>query len=174
VSLDAPGLWQFALDYTPRQPNVFVNLYNNEWNTNFPEWQDGTWASRVRVWPTAKDATTAEALIVPAWEARLPLLAAAADGPAGSLPPTQSGLQLSRKGVLVTAFGPNPDGEGTVLRVWEQAGVTNELTVTLPGNFRSATPVTLRGEALGEPLPVRDCVLTFPLKAYAPASFILK
>ena len=174
VSLDAPGLWKFALDYTPRQPNVFVNLYNNEWNTNFPEWQDGTWASRVRVWPTAKDATTAEALIVPAWEARLPLLAAAADGPAGSLPPIQSGLQLSRKGVLVTAFGPNPDGEGIVLRVWEQGGVSGEITATLPGKFRSATPANLRGEKLGAPLPIKDSVLTFPLKAYAPASFIIE
>jgi hypothetical protein len=174
VSLDAPGLWQFALDHTPREPNVFVNLYNNEWNTNFPEWQGGSWTSRVRLWPVAQGANLAEALVAPAWEARLPLLAAAAAGPAGSLPPTQGGLQLSRAGVLVTAFGPNPDGAGTLLRVWEQAGVAGPLTVTVPGKSGSARPVNLRGEPLGAPLPVRDGALTVTLKAYAPASFLLQ
>ena len=86
VSLDEPGLWKFSLDYTPKKPTVFVNLYNNEWNTNFPEWQDGSWSSRVRLWPTGRNFGIAQALIVPSWEARLPLLAAAADGPAGKLP----------------------------------------------------------------------------------------
>ena len=174
VSLGAPGLWKFSLDDPPRQPSVFVNLYNNEWNTNFPEWQGGSWTSRVRLWPTAKNASVADALTVPSWEARLPLLAAAANGPAGKLPQTQTGLTLSRKGVLLTAFGANPDGAGTVLRVWEQGGVSGEITATLPGNFRRATPVNLRGEKLGEPVPIKDCILTFPLKAYAPASFILE
>jgi alpha-mannosidase len=174
VSLGAPGLWKFSLEDPPRQPSVFVNLYNNEWNTNFPEWQGGSWTSRVRLWPTTKHASVADALTVPSWEARLPLLAVAADGPAGTLPQTQTGLTLSRKGVLVTAFGANPDGNGTVLRVWEQSGVSGEITATLPGIFRSATPVNLRGEKLGEPLPIKDCILTFPLKAYAPASFILE
>jgi len=174
VSLGAPGLWKFSLEDMPRQPSVFVNLYNNEWNTNFPEWQGGSWSSRVRLWPTAANSTNAEALVVPSWEARLPLLAAAANGPAGTLPQIRSGLALSRKGVLLTAFGPNPDGAGTVLRVWEQSGVTDNLTVTLPGNYRFATPVDLRGEKLGEPVPIKSRALTFPLKAYAPASFILQ
>lgn len=174
VSLGAPGLWQFSLSDAPRQSGAFVNLYNNEWNTNFPEWQGGSWSSRVRLWPVGANSDVATALIVPSWEARLPMLAVAADGPGGELPPTQTGLSLSRKGVLLTAFGPNPDGEGTVLRVWEQAGVSASLTVTLPGTFTTATPVNLRGEKLGERLPIQDCKLTFPLKAYAPASFILE
>ena len=28
----------------------------------------------------------------------------------------------TRRGVMVTAFGPNPDGAGTILRIWELAG----------------------------------------------------
>ena len=80
VSLDQPGLWKYSLDYVPKKPTVFVNLYNNEWNTNFPEWQDGSWISRVRLC-LARDGGVGEDLIVPSWEARLPLLAAAADGP---------------------------------------------------------------------------------------------
>ena len=76
-------------------------------------------------------------LVVPSWEARLPLLAAVADGPAGKLPPTQAGLSVSRPGVLVTAFGPIPTATGTLLRVWEQSGVSGELVVTLPAGCKT-------------------------------------
>jgi hypothetical protein len=168
VSLGEPGLWKYSFDYVPKKPTVFVNLYNNEWNTNFPEWIDGTWSSRVRIWPTAD-------LTVPSWEARLPLLVATAAGPAGKLPSTQSGLTVTRPGTLVTAYGQNPDGEGIILRVWEQAGVSGDLTITFQAGakYTAATPVNLRGEISGEPLKILDGTLTINLKAYAPASFIL-
>jgi hypothetical protein len=176
VSLGEPGLWRYSQDFHPQRATVFVNLYNNEWNTNFPEWQDGSWSSRVRLWPTAGNDIGTN-LVVPAWEARLPLLAAAADGPGGSLPTSQAGLQLSRQGILVTAFGADPDGanHGTLLRVWEQSGVSGPLTVTLPPGQKAvtATQVNLRGEKTGEPMPIQGGKLTFNLGAYAPASFIL-
>jgi hypothetical protein len=172
VSLDQPGLWKYSLDYTPKKPVVFVNLYNNEWNTNFPEWQGGSWTSRVRFWPTQGD-DIGKNLTVPAWEARLPLLAVKADGPGGALPATQGGLSVSRPGVLVTAFGQNPDGPGTLLRLWEQAGVAGKVVVILPGNFKIATPVSLRGEKTGPPLSIRSGKLLLDLPALAPASFLL-
>ena len=169
VSLDHPGMWEFDLDFVPKTPTVFVNLYNNKWNTNFPLWQDGSWSERVRWWPT-------DDLVVTGRETRVPLLAAKADGVAGKLPPTQSGLTASRHGVLFTAFGGNPDGNGTLLRVWEQAGKTGEFSVTFPAgaDYKTATPVNLRGEAMGDPLQVREGKLTFNLRAYAPVSYILK
>jgi hypothetical protein len=58
--------------------------------------------------------------------------------------------------------------------VWEQAGVAGDLTVTLPTGFTSATPVSLRGEKIGPLMKVNDRTISFPLKAYAPASFILQ
>jgi hypothetical protein len=85
------------------------------------------------------------------------------------------GLSLSRKGVLVTAFGPNPNGTGTLLRVWEQAGTTGSMMVAFPAGskFAVATPVNLRGEALGEPIKITESKFSFVMKAYAPASFLL-
>ena len=76
----------------------------------------------------------------------------------------------------MTAFGPNPDGEGTILRVWEQGGITGNLEVTLPtgSNLPSAIPVNLRGEKCGEPVQISNGKLSFNLTAYAPVSFILK
>ena len=177
VSLGEPGLWKFSYDYVPTHPSVFVNLYNNEWNTNFPEWIDGTWSSRIVFWPL-QDANTAEELTVKSWEARLPLLGAAANGRGSILPAEQAGLEVSRKGVLVTAFGADPDGvnKGTLLRVWEQAGVSGKLTVKLPGAVKAskATPVNLRGEKIGKTNRVLSGKLEFELGAYAPASFMLE
>ena len=132
----------------------------------------------MRLWTFDKRATTATALVIPSLETRLPLLAAVADGPAGKLPATQTGLAMSRPGVLVTAFGADPDGvnKGTLLRVWEQSGAGGEITVTLPQGLaaKTAMPVNLRGEKTGEPIGVKDGQLTFNLKAYAPVSFILQ
>jgi hypothetical protein len=175
ISLDRPGLWWWTMDFVPEKPSVFVNLYNNMWNTNFPLWQEGSWSERVRFWPTAKGTKTAADLAIKSWEARVPLLTVAATG-AGTLPVTQAGIAVSRPGTLVTAFGANPDGKGTILRVWEQTGVSGNLTVTLPvgAKFTTAIPVTLRGEKTGEPVKITDGNLVFQLKAYAPASFVLE
>ena len=105
----------------------------------------------------------------------MPLQVACSKASHGKLPVMQSGISLSRKGIAVTAFGPNPDGEGIVLRVWEQGGITGKLEVTLPtgSKFSSANPVNLRGEKCGEPVQITDGKLSFNLKAYAPVSFIL-
>ena len=58
--------------------------------------------------------------------------------------------------------------------MWEQAGDSGELTITIPGKFKTATPVDLRSEHPGTPLAITGGKLITPLKAYAPASFILK
>lgn len=167
LSLDRPGLWLYEPTFVPHRPSVFVNLYNNKWNTNFPLWQEGSWSERVAFWPGKN-------LVVRAWEKRVPLIAIQVDAPPGNLPQKQSGLGVSREGVLVTAFGANPDGAGTLLRMWEQNGVSGEVVVTLPGQFQSAAPVDLRGEPAGRPLVVKDGKIKIGLRAYAPASFVLQ
>jgi hypothetical protein len=175
ISLDSPGCWKFSLDFVPKKPIVFLNLYNNQWNTNFRYWYPGTWSSRVRIW-TFDAGTAPDAIIAkPAIEARNPLLAVSIEGNGKILPSKQSGLTLSRKGVLVTALCANPDGNpGILLRLWEQAGEKGKLEVKLPGNFKTAIPVNLRGEKIGDPLKIRRNKLNFELNAYAPASFILQ
>ena len=175
VSLGEPGCWKYSLDYVPKQPAVYFNLFNNQWTTNYRLWNAGRWTYRFRVW--ACDHYSAEAaLITPSLEARHPLLAAAADGPGGALPGSRAGLALSRKGVQVTAFGQNPDGVGTVLRVWELSGSSGQLAVTLPAGatFSKATPVDLRGEKLGEPVTIEGGRFAFDLGAFTPASFVLE
>jgi hypothetical protein len=80
---------------------------------------------------------------------------------------------LSRKGVAVSAFGPNPDGEGYILRLWENTGSGGACAVTLPRCLATASmqPVDLRGRPNGKPIPVMQGVFTAQLRAYAPVTY---
>lgn len=175
VSLGAPGLWRYARQRPePKQANVFVNLFNNQWSTNFRFWNGGTWTARVRLWSVSKY-TLESAIITPALETRQPLLAASCKGPAGDRPAVGAGLRLSRKGVVVTEFGPNPDGQGLVLRLWEQAGNHGPCTVTIPAGLAvtSAQPIDLRGAPCGTARRIQQHQLQVELQPYAPVSFRL-
>ena len=173
VSLGKPGLWQYSLDYVPNKADIFVNVFNNQWSTNFPLWIEGSWTSRVRLW-AAESADDTQALITPGWNARTDCWVGVADGDHGGLLDSQSGLSVSRQGVLVTAFGDNPDGTGRILRLWEQAGTTSDCTVTLPSGFKTdgARYIDLRGQALEGTVRVNGRELTLPLTAYAPCTVL--
>ncbi len=171
VSLERPGCWKYSPEFIPRKPTVYVNLFNNQWTTNFRLWNSGTWTSRVRLWSFSKYEPGAS-LIEPSLSARQPALAAVAEGAAGRSPSTRSGLALSRQDVAVTAFGPNPDGEGTLLRLWEYAGKSGACLVRLPEGLsaRAAQPIDLRGRPMGQPIRITGGKFAVPLKAYAPYS----
>lgn len=187
VSLDRPGIWKFSMDFVPKKPAIYLNLYNNQWNTNYRYWYPGTWSSKVRIWTFNKNSSVEANLVTPSLEARTPLMVAEAEGEAGNLPTEQAGISVSRKGIQVTAFRNNsPDNpvfstittnnRSTLIRVWEQGGISGNVTVKLPKGltYRKATPVNLRGEIMGKPLPVNGNTITFFLHAYAPASFVLE
>ncbi|NUQ64004.1 MAG: hypothetical protein HUU20_16125 [Pirellulales bacterium] len=174
VSLGAPGAYRYSSRWTPREAVVFLNLFNNVWGTNFQQWISGSWSTRVRLWVSSAGDLKAD-LLAPSWEARSPARAVVHDGPAGRLPVAQPGLALSRQGVLVTAFGPNPDGDGLLLRLWEQSGRSGVCRVQLPEGIRSAAaqPCDLRGRRQGNPIAIEDGHVDVPLGPFAPASFLL-
>lgn len=180
VSLDVPGCWKYSESFIPQRPIVYLNLYNNQWNTNFRYWYSGTWSSRVRLWTIEKGSTASERsrlFISNVLEAQNPLqVIVGKDCSVGRLPSQLSGLKVSRKGVAITAFSKELGrGKGTLLRVWEQAGTSGKLILTLPEGMKvtHAQPVNLRGEQEGEPIPVRSGKFEFELNGYSPASFLL-
>ena len=130
----------------------------------------------MRLWVVRRGGDAEQNLLTPAWEARLPLLTAYAVGPRGKQPVSASGLTLSRRGILVTAFGGDLYGAQTLLRLWEQAGKAGDCVVQLPAGCPAAQalPVNLRGEPAGAPLPIRNHAFTVHLDAFAPASFVLE
>ena len=112
---------------------------------------------------------------MPSQEARYPLLAAWTDAKPGPLAATKRGLRVCREGVLVTAFGANPDGGGTLVRLWEQAGQSGPCRIQLPEEMRidSVQSVTLRGEPIGKPVRIRNGDFEVMLEGYAPTSLRL-
>jgi alpha-mannosidase len=187
ISLDRPGIWKFTENFIPGKPVIYLNLYNNQWNTTYRYWYSGTWSSKVRIWTFSRDNTTESSLVTPSLEARIPLLVAEADGKAGNLPNEQAGIKVSRKGIQITAFRNNSSDNpvyasndsssgSTLLRLWEQGGISDDLTIILPKRFKytKATAVNLRGQVTGKQIPIMSGRLTFFLHAYSPASYVLE
>lgn len=174
MSFGSKGIYTIDPDYIPDLPVGYVSMFNNLWTINFPYWIKGTITSRLRVW--AIQNLNPSSLTVPAMEANYPVISAVASGSGGSLPATSPGFELSRKGVNLVTYEPNPDGNGTLLRLWEQNGRTGYLTVTFPpgAKYVKATPVNLRGVINGKEIPVSDHQLKFLLHKYSPVSFILE
>jgi hypothetical protein len=174
VSLGVPGIYRFEAQWDKPKSHVYVNLFNNKWNTNFRSFWQGNLTVRARLWAIDQYAAEKD-LTTPVTETLTPLLAGMCNYGKGRLPATAQGLSLSRQGVLLTALGPNPDGQGTLLRVWEDAGQSGPLTVTLPKQMEagSVQPIDLRGRPLGRPLPVANNNFTFELGAFQPASFVM-
>ena len=175
VSLDRPGLWTWTGDFIPKRANVFFNLFNNQWSTNFTEWIEGSWSARFYVWPFAKY-DPAASLVVPAEDFNMPLYAAMASGPAGKCPVVHSGVEVSEKTIAVTAFGPVEDGGGILLRLWETAGRTVRCEVKLPegSKFRTATAADLRNRKIGGPMEIRNGKFIATCPANRPVSLLLE
>jgi len=175
VSLGTPGSYRFEGQWDKPDSHVYVNLFNNQWNTNFRSFWQGNLTIHARLWAIDRYAAEKD-LTTPLTEALAPLLTGMCNYGTGSLPPRSRGLSLSRKGVLLTAFGPNPDGRGTLLRLWEDAGQSGPVTVALPphthlGNVQA---VDLRGRPVGTPIQATDGGFTFELGAFEPASFVIQ
>ena len=173
ISLDRPGLFRFSGSFVPQRSNVFVNLFNNQWGTNFTEWIEGGLSAKMYLWSVSSYGNE-KSLITPIEETRTPLLATYVEGKGGLLPRMASGITLSKKGILLTAYGPNRNGDGDVLRLWEQAGETGKCIITIPSSaYHKAQPCNLRGEPIGEPLEIRQQQLEVDIRAYQPLSLIL-
>jgi alpha-mannosidase len=189
VSLGEPGGWKYSADFIPGKATIFINLFNNQWTTNFRLWNEGTWTSRVRIW-SFHQYDPVESLVRPALEARYPVQAVCATGKGGSIPTTGQGIALRhsdrtdavappfsprRKNVLVTAFGRSPHNPGILLRLWELAGEDGDCVVDLPKAMAvdRAVPVNLRDEAIGPAVTVTGHRFIAPLKGFAPASYLL-
>ncbi|MFC2123287.1 glycoside hydrolase family 38 C-terminal domain-containing protein [Bacteroidota bacterium] len=174
ISLDRPGLWKYSGDFMPEQANVFFNLYNNQWSTNFTEWIEGSWSARFYLW-SIDSYDNESAIITPSEEFRQPLKAGYAGYGPDFLPPSHRGIRINAKGILVTAFGIGSDDE-LFLRLWEQAGEAGECEVQLPDKMEAsiAVPVDLRGQQVGEPIFIKNGTFILKYKPYKPYTFLLK
>lgn len=175
VSLDRPGLWTWSGDFLPQRANVFFNLFNNQWSTNFTEWIEGSWSAHFYLWPFASY-DPAASLVVPSEDFTTPFHAAFASGPAGNHPLTCAGVEVSERSIAVTAFGPVTGEAGVLLRLWETSGRQVRCDVRLPegSTFRSATPVNLRNQRSGKAIRIQGGRFSIACPANGPVTLLLK
>lgn len=175
LSLGEPGICKFKGSWPNPKSSVYVHLFNNQWNTNFRSFWNGPFSARVRLWPIARFEAEQD-LVTPSEETLAPMLTGLCNYKAGQLPPTAGGIELSSRGIAITAFGPNPDGEGTLLRLWELSGTSGQCLVKLPEavKVKSIQPVDLRGRANGKSISPNEHSFSWEMKSFAPASFILE
>ena len=95
--------------------------------------------------------------------------------PAASAPAHSRGLSVSRRGVLVTAFGDILQRRDAVAAVGTGRRLRDAHCETCPRVSlpTRAIPVNLRGEPAGEPIPIRSTAFRCDLKPFSPASFVL-
>jgi alpha-mannosidase len=176
VSIDSPGLFRYSSNRRLTTGRVFVNLFNTQWGTNFTEWIEGSFSSKMFIWSYDKY-NSEKSFITPSEETRVPLKGVFYEGSKGEIPAAQEGLSISRKGILVTALKKNLPDDNMVLRLWEQAGNGGLCKVSLSeGNsYGTAYPCTLRDEITNdEGIEIVNNSFQFMIKANQPASFILK
>lgn len=176
VSLDHPGLFNFSGTLEPQLPEVFVNLYNNQWGTNFTEWIDGSWSAKMYIW-SVEGYTNETGLISPTEETRQPLVGCYFNGLAGSLSLEGEGVSLSKKGILITSFTRCKNSNGYCLRLWEQTGESGICEVKLPlTSVKEAIACNLRGEPLSgvKPIQLKNGKFEIEYKAYQPITLMLR
>jgi len=176
VSLGEPGGWRYSKDYVPDKANVYFNLFNNQWTTNFRLWNHGDISASFVLW-TFNGYDNESSLITPSLETlalhnMVPI-------PDHSIPLESRGVTLSRKGIYVTSFGLDPDSGKLMLRFWEMAGQGEDnptVTVSLPEGLavKTATPCDLRGQPIDEPIPVTDGSFPIEVKPYSPVNLQLE
>ena len=188
VSLGEPGCWKFSWTNVPRTSDLYFNLFNNQWTTNFRLWNEGDIRASFVLWTfdavdNESDLVTRSlesmALYLPlpdAWLRKAVATAGMEDddgGQDGGL----RGISLSRKGIAVTAFGPDVDSGKLTLRLWEMAGGDGEVEVRLPVGLAVGTVLEcdLRGEPLPKPpISVIDGRFVVPVPPYAPVCLVLE
>jgi hypothetical protein len=177
ISVGIRGLYKFSGDRIPSGSVVYANLFNTQWGTNFAEWIEGSFSSKFYIWNYDKY-NIGQNFITPTEETRSPLYAVWFEGPGGNVPVSGKGLSISSEGILLTAYCKNRDGEGTILRLWEQAGRDVSCKITLPEgtSYREAIPCNLRGEINNntQKIPVKGNQLEVEMKANRPVTLILK
>jgi alpha-mannosidase len=84
----------------------------------------------------------------------------------GELPERHSFAGIQDTNVVLTAMKRSENGKGLVMRFFESAGQSGNVTLTVPPGATSATVVNLMEKPEGSPLNVTGDKVTVPVTPY--------
>jgi hypothetical protein len=93
--IDNQRLFQFSKNEELTPGKVFLYLYNTHRGTNFTEWIEGSFNSKMYVW-SCGDYDAEKVFITSSKETRVPLKAVLYEGSEGKIPVVQEGISLCR------------------------------------------------------------------------------
>ncbi|MCY9696104.1 DUF5054 domain-containing protein [Paenibacillus alginolyticus] len=126
-SIGEKGIYQYSKAYTPEQPILHFNLFNNQWGTNYPQWISGTFQYSFRLAPHAGDWHTGRVQQLAA-EAFMPLHVTSGWHPDGL---KQYGfLKEGIECINILAFKKAEQGDAYILRF--QNLLNSRTTVKIP------------------------------------------
>jgi len=165
------GLWPEKLDI--RNGHLYSYVMNNYWFTNYKADQASPLPFRYSI--TTEARTDAEAARF-GWQASMPVYRVAIGGAqTGPLPGGSASIcSVNRPGVMITAVKPPERGPGMVVRLFslESRPVHVRLTAAFPG-MQTALLCNLVEEPQSA-LPVRNGVVTVPVRPMAPTTVMLR
>ena len=158
VSLNGTGIYHFAPEFEAAENgSISVNLFNNMWGTNFPQWMGGDlhYSFVLEGLSREEEAELSDRLNRSPEEVRLTKKSL------GSLPlKLPAGMRL---------IGTDPTEGGMLLQLSETSGTPSARTLAAAGC--RITPVDLYGRAQGE---IREEEYTFEAAAFGIQAFLLE
>lgn len=158
VSLNGTGIYHFAPEFEAAENGgIYVNLFNNMWGTNFPQWMGGDlhYSFVLEGLSREEEAELSDRLNRSPEEVRLTKKSL------GSLPmKLPAGMRL---------IGTDPTEKGMLLQLSETFGTSSARTLAAAGC--RITPVDLYGRAQGES---REEAYTFEAVAFGVQAFLLE
>lgn len=158
VSLNGTGIYHFAPEFEAAENGgIYVNLFNNMWGTNFPQWMGGDlhYSFVLEGLSCEEEAELSDRLNRSPEEVRL------MKESLGSLPmKLPAGMRL---------IGTDPTEGGMILQLSETFGTSSARTLAAAGC--RITPVDLYGRAQGES---REEAYTFEAVAFGVQAFLLE
>ena len=100
------------------------------------------------------------------YEFNYPLRAFQVEAHAGSLPAEHSFVGVRGDNVVLTALKKAEDGDGLIVRLYEWAGKTGNVQITLPEGASSASLSNLMEKPEGNALPISNGVVSVPVHPY--------
>ncbi|MFC5404091.1 DUF5054 domain-containing protein [Cohnella soli] len=164
LSLGEKGVFACSPLYTPEQSAVYMNLFNNQWGTNYPQWIEGNMTFRYRIAPHQGNWQEGEVWkLAEQW--RSPLIATSSfDG----IEASRSLFRNDLNGIQVLAWKTAATGDGYVLRLQNALDAVAEQTVAFQLRLESAAKCDLL-ENEQDSLAILDDAITL---SFAPREII--